>query len=75
MSRYFVRWRTKRENGNLILSGWDVCYWMAFDKIEVVSFAANERGKADAICKLLNSNEEHYEAAEKKSARAKTPHV
>lgn len=75
MSRYFVRWRTKRENGNLILSGWDVCDWRAFDKIEVASFAADERDKADAICKLLNSNEEHYEAAEKKSARAKTPHV
>lgn len=75
MSRYFVRWRTKRENGSLVLSGWDVCDGMAFDKIEVASFDVSEQREAFAICKLLNSNEEHYEAAEKKSARAKTPHV
>lgn len=75
MSRYFVRWRTKRENDNLVLSGWDVCDGMAFDKIEVASFDVNEQREAFAICKLLNSNEEHYEAAEKKSARPNATRV
>ena len=64
MRRYFVRWRTRTENGNLVLDGLDVCDGQAFDKIKVASFAADERDKADAICKLLNSNEQHYEAAQ-----------
>lgn len=75
MSRYFVRWRTQIENGSLALKGLDVCDGMAFDKIEVASFGISEQKEAFAICKLLNSNEEHYEAAEKKSMEPKPPHV
>ena len=75
MRRYFVRWRTRAENGNLVLDGLDVCDGQAFDKIKVASFAADEQDKAYAICKLLNSNEEHYEDAEKKSMGSNPPHV
>lgn len=75
MSRYFVRWRTRlKGDGNLTLSGWDVCDGQAFDKIEVASFGISEQKEAFAICKLLNSNEEHYETAEKKSVRANATH-
>lgn len=57
--RYFVRWRVEpTDGGHLRLLGWDVCDREKFDKIEVASFAPTEKDKAEAICKLLNSNEE-----------------
>ena len=57
--RYFVRWRTApMVDGNIRLLGWDVCDRKKFDKIEVASFAPTEKEQAEAICKLLNSNEE-----------------
>lgn len=58
--RYFVRWRTEFIARNRFprIIGWDVCDNEKFDNLEVASFGPNERDQADAICKLLNSNEE-----------------
>jgi hypothetical protein len=60
--RYFVRWRTALRTddtyGGLKLVGWDVCDSRKFDNIAVASFGIHEKEQADAICKLLNSNEE-----------------
>lgn len=61
MKRYFVRWRTEPRRGGIpgiFVVGWDVCDFDKFDKLEVASFGPNEKEQADAICKLLNSNEE-----------------
>ena len=55
--RYFVRWRVDPEKGgHLLLRGWDVCDRNTF-KI-VATFMSHEKAQAEAICKLLNSNEE-----------------
>ena len=56
--RYFVRWRTTYTPTGPLLRGWEVCDREKFDNIAVAAFMSDERSKADAICKLLNSNEE-----------------
>jgi hypothetical protein len=45
-------------DGNIRLLGWDVCDGRRFDKLAIASFAPTERDQAEAICKLMNSNEE-----------------
>lgn len=58
--RYFVRRATRRDGsgfGMQYLNVWSVCDSKKFNMIEVATFV-NE-AEADAVCKLLNSNEEY----------------
>lgn len=61
VGRYFVRWRTSTESGELRIVGWDVCDARKFDNIEVAKFSAEEKDKAVAIAKLLNTQGKHEE--------------
>ena len=56
--RYFVRWRTDGGGPDAFprLIGWDVIDEVGYKTM--ASFKPNEEKQADAICKLLNSNEE-----------------
>lgn len=55
--RYFVRWRVDSvDGGRLIVRGWDVIDQNKYKT--VATFGAHEKGQAEAICKLMNSNEE-----------------
>lgn len=58
--RYFVRWVTRSdpEKNQLIHVGFAVCDSKKFDKIEVAEFGLDELRQAQAVCKLLNSQEE-----------------
>lgn len=58
--RYFVRTTTRGDftTGRLVHIGFSVCDNHRFDKIEVAEFGPDEREQAEAVCKLLNSNEE-----------------
>lgn len=59
-TRYHVAWRTEHDpvTGHLILRGWDVIDNKEFGRSAVATFKPNENAQAEAICKLLNSNEE-----------------
>lgn len=55
--RYFVRWITAvRRDATLVLIQWEV-YDRNTGEI-LAKFEAEERDKADAVCKLMNSIEE-----------------
>ena len=53
---YFVRWRVEQVGSGLLLRGWDVIDRRGYKTVAV--FGRDEKEQADAICKLLNSNEE-----------------
>ena len=55
---YFVRWRTEGGGRDSFprLVGWDVIDRRGYKTM--ATFKANEEEQAEAICKLLNSNEE-----------------
>lgn len=55
--RYFVRWKTAtRRDNTLVLIQWEVCDRNTGEIL--ATFEAEERDKADAICKLMNSIKE-----------------
>jgi len=58
LDRYFVRWRTEGGSPNSFprLVGWDVIDSKGY--VTMASFSSNEEEQAEAICKLLNSNDE-----------------
>lgn len=57
LNKYFVRWKTAtRRDSTLVLIRWEVCNRNTGEIL--ATFEAEERDKADAICKLMNSVEE-----------------
>lgn len=55
--RYMARWRTSTEDGELKIVGWDVIDWSRFDNMAIATYPDQET--AQAIVKLLNTQEEH----------------
>lgn len=60
MARYFIRWRTKVEDGNLVVCGWSICDNRRSHMLEVAEFGpgSEELDHAGAICRLLNTQED-----------------
>ena len=59
MPRYYVRWRTKVEEGRIRVSGWSLCDNHRQQMLEIAQFGPEdeERDHAEAICRLLNTQE------------------
>lgn len=69
--RYMARWRTSVESGELRITGWDVIDWSRFDNMAIATYP--DQATAQAIVKLLNTQEEHYadaEATQDKTAKS-----
>jgi hypothetical protein len=60
--RYFARWRTSVERGELEIDGWDVIDQNDRALKTIATYKDHET--AQAIVKLLNTQEEHYADAE-----------
>jgi hypothetical protein len=66
LNRYFTRWETElAETGYLRVIKWHVCDRRKFDNISLAKFDKDEKDKADAMCKLLNSIEEENDGLSK----------
>ena len=57
MARYFVRWRTAVKDGDLVVSGWSICDDHRRQKLEIAEFGMDELHHAEAICRLMNTQE------------------
>lgn len=59
MARYFVRWRTKVEDGNRIMvTGWSICDDHRMQMLEIADFGVDDLHHAEAICRLMNTQED-----------------
>lgn len=58
MPRYYVRWRTKVEDGRIVLVGFSVCDNQRKQMLEVADFGTDELDHASAICRMLNIQED-----------------
>lgn len=59
MPRYYVRWRTNLEGRSLAVAGWSICDNQRQQMLEIAEFGPGDEEKdhADAICRLLNTQE------------------
>ena len=58
-NRYFVRWITAFTGSNALkIVGWEVVDGHKHKYKQMAVFGPNDEAQAEAICKLLNSNEE-----------------
>ena len=66
LNRYFTRWMTEHDGGGgLRVTNWQVCDRRKFDKIDLATFPMEEKYKAEAMCRLLNSIEEEDDGLSK----------
>ena len=58
--RYYVRWRTRVEEGNLIVTGWSLCDSRRDQMLEIAEFGrtTEDRDHAEAICRMMNIQED-----------------
>lgn len=60
MPRYYVRWRTRIEENRIVVSGWSICDNQRQQMLEIAEFGPTDEEKdhADAICRMLNTQED-----------------